>query len=150
MKIIVCSRREILEMKHPDELHAIISINDPDGSTPLKGINAKILILHFDDTVSATSWEESSAYDIYNRDCVLFDPYHARQIFDFFDKVKDLDTMIIHCAAGHSRSAAVASFLAQIIGQDNGEFYRMPRCPNVLIRNIMRNVWFERSGILIA
>lgn len=61
--------------------------------------------------------------DIYKEvdGAVLFNKEHAKQIFDFVEKNKDgVDTILVHCHAGQSRSAAVAAFLEKIyFGKDD-------------------------------
>lgn len=54
---------------------------------------------------------------------VLFDENMAEEIIDFIMKNTDVDTLLIHCYAGQSRSRAVALAAAVITGQtDTSEF----------------------------
>lgn len=51
----------------------------------------------------------------------VFTKEHARQIIDFSLKHKD-EPILVHCAAGISRSQAVALFIAKHIKKDNDLF----------------------------
>ena len=69
-----------------------------------------VLTLHFDDIVSEVEGAE------------LFGEEQAGRIIDFITAQKPLvDTLLVHCYAGQSRSRAVAAFAAELIGKERFE-----------------------------
>ncbi|QBJ02559.1 putative dual-specificity phosphatase [Pseudomonas phage Psa21] len=79
----------------------IISIGDPgEDLPPFACSHIDVLRIEVDDVDQDLGPEYT-----------LFDWHHARKIIQFADKYKD-DDIIVHCAAGVSRSAAVALFLS--------------------------------------
>ena len=69
---------------------------------------------------------------------ILFDDSHARQIIDFIEQNRNrVDTLLIHCYAGQSRSAAVGAFAMEYLGQDNTEFIKH-HTPNQYILETLR------------
>ena len=134
------------EMQEP---HAWISINDPDDTTslPINPFTEDVLTLHFDDMETADQWDIQQYNVIFKRNCVLFNKEMAEQIYNFFQKNKSVENLMIHCHAGISRSAGVGSFLSQVIGKN--DFMNPPHFPNILVRHFLRKVWLEKEGILI-
>jgi predicted protein tyrosine phosphatase len=75
----------------------------------------------------------------------LFSKYQAGLILDFADAAKDVDTMIVQCDAGISRSAAVGSFLTEYYGSDAKMFRAVNPCtvPNQFVLGVLHE---ERSA----
>jgi predicted protein tyrosine phosphatase len=151
MQIQVYSKRQA-ESISIDIPHAWISITQPnewawiDKQGQCKGI----LRLEFDDIISKDSWKELGYKELENRDAVLFSEEQAKQILAFVYQVKDgIDVLAIHCHAGISRSSGVASFIAQMLGLDHSIFMNPPKFPNSLVRNTLRKVYYEKTGIII-
>lgn len=147
MEIIVCSKRlaPLLNLAVP---HVWIKITNP--KIPHICVNnpftEDLLELEFDDVISRESWEDCGYHESEGRDCVLFDEKMAHKVLDFYDKWKNkVDAFYIHCAAGVSRSAAIASWLAELEGIDNTKFMMPPKYPNVLVRNLLRRASYERQ-----
>lgn len=148
MDIFVLSKKlaEKYEMQEP---HVWISISDPGDTTTLL-INPHtedVLRLYFDDMENYIEWERDGWDKIYKRDCVMFDMDMGYMVFDFFQKHKRCENLMIHCHAGISRSAAIGSFLSQILGKKN--FMDPPYFPNSHVRGILRRVWMEKTGLFI-
>ena len=80
---------------------AIISICNTDGSMVhlFKYNHDNVLNLDFDDV----------EYDVPEMGIVAITPRQAKLIVDFFEKHIDAKNFIVHCEAGISRSAAVAT-----------------------------------------
>jgi predicted protein tyrosine phosphatase len=53
---------------------------------------------------------------------VLFSDEMAQQIIDFIEKNRDVETLLVHCFAGQSRSRAVAAFAVEMLGGDNSKY----------------------------
>lgn len=70
-----------------------------------------VLTLYFDDTVTPVEG------------AVLFSEAHAAQIIDFINKNRAVDTLLVHCYAGQSRSRAVAAFAVKMLGADNRAYF---------------------------
>ena len=80
-----------------------------------------ILLLKFDD-INGRIFKiilekyEKRGYDIKKENFVYFSDNDAEAIIEFADRHKNIETMIIHCAAGISRSGATGCFLAEKYG----------------------------------
>lgn len=66
----------------------------------------------------------------------------GKQIFEFIKTNKDAVNFIVHCAAGISRSGAVAKFITEYFGGTDREFYFLNPYtkPNSRILNILRKL----------
>jgi len=81
-------------------------------------------------------------------------PYHgmsmdqAKEVVAFAEKHKDASLIIVHCAAGVSRSGAVGSFLAEYYGVDWEEFKCMnPQIsPNQYVLKLLRIAAQKKDG----
>jgi predicted protein tyrosine phosphatase len=73
-----------------------------------------------------------------------FDRDKARQIINFLDSLKNIEALIIHCAAGISRSGAVGVFACRYLNLDETEFRSQNKvCPNHWILGILS----EEAGL---
>ncbi len=119
------------EFAEKRDTYAIISIQD--SHTGGFGVHfapnhfcKDVLTLLIDDTVKEVDG------------AVLFNETHARRIIDFIKKNRDkVDTLVIHCYAGQSRSAAVGAFAMEYLGQDSSDFIQNHR-PNPYILKLLR------------
>lgn len=115
------------------DTYAIISIQDThtDGF----GIEFKknhfckdVLTLYFDDVVREVDG------------MTLFTEEMAHDIIEFVKKNRKVETMIVHCYAGKSRSRAVAASIAKHLG-GNCEKYFQTGVPNRFIFDTMEEAW---------
>lgn len=74
---------------------------------------------------------------------VLFSEKNAQQIIDFIEDYLYVDTLLVHCYGGQSRSAAVGAFAVKMLGGDNSEAFSK-RTPNMHIYKTLENAWEER------
>ena len=84
--------------------------------------------------------------DVYKkvRGTVPFNKDMANQIIDFLDKYDGkVDTLLIHCYAGQSRSRAVGAFARYFIGEDNTELINYGS-PNMMIYNTLMKEYKKR------
>lgn len=99
--------------------HAVISITDPESSDPNLRLNdycVGILRLKFHDT------EESTVRD--GKLLVPMSKEQAQSIVEFVVKnAKSVDSIVVHCEAGLSRSAGVAAALSLILRGTDKEFF---------------------------
>ena len=66
---------------------------------------------------------------------------HAHDILDFVTRYwSHVDTLLIHCDAGISRSSAVAAAIARLKFRDESEFLDEPFEPNPLVYRTIREV----------
>lgn len=71
-----------------------------------------VLTLYFDDIVKEVPG------------AVLFNDEMAEQIIAFINSHKDVDTLLVHCYAGQSRSRAVGAFAVKMLGGDNFRYFK--------------------------
>ena len=65
---------------------------------------------------------------------IHFEDDHAHDILDFVTHYwKRVDTLMVHCHAGLSRSPAVAAAIARLKWGDGSEFFEEPYLPNELV-----------------
>jgi len=64
----------------------------------------------------------------------------AVQLIDFIQEHREVDTLLIHCFAGVSRSRAVGVFAAEILGTEpvDEKYY------NTHVYNTLRRIWREK------
>jgi len=119
--------------------HVCISIRDPKTEKATLYPNLTRL-----DALYLDFWDvdrEHSAIGI--DEDVVFNKKHAKEILDFFIKyAHQVDTFVINCEAGISRSAAVGAALAKIHGYDNLIFFKK-FLPNSLVYGLLLIEWHE-------
>ena len=109
---------------------AIISIQDAQSNGfGFKFAKSKyckdVLTLEFDDVYKKV------------RGTVPFNKDMANQIIDFLNEYDGkVDTLLIHCYAGQSRSRAVGAFSQYFIGENNSELINYGS-PNMMIYNTL-------------
>ena len=118
--------------------YAVISIQDTHtggfGFTFSRNQFCKgVLTLYFDDIVRNVDG------------ACLFSSDQAESIIDFIQSNKDVETLLIHCYGGQSRSRAVAAFIVEMFGKDSGEYFRTGN-PNEYVYRTLKKVWAERVG----
>lgn len=121
-----------------NDTYAVISIQDThyDGF----GLEFKenefckgVLTLYFDDI------------DKKVKDAVLFDDDMALKIIEFVDKYDgEVDTIVVHCYAGQSRSRAVGGFVNYMVGFDNTELIKYGH-PNMFIYKTLMKAYKKWS-----
>ena len=91
-----------------------------------------VLTLYFDDIVTEVDG------------AVLFDDDMADQIIDFIElKKSKVDTLLIHCYAGQSRSRAVGAFAVKMLGGDNSKYF-IKNAPNMYVYDVLEATWIRR------
>ncbi|MBX3206277.1 MAG: dual specificity protein phosphatase family protein [Labilithrix sp.] len=131
MELFVYSRRA-LEAVQPHEVpHVIVSITSGPEDVARIRSNAHcrgILRLSFPDAEAASDKFPETA---------LFSPEHARKIWDFVLRHRDVERIVVHCDAGISRSAAVAAALARVLKGDDAEFLGGKYRPNMRVYRLL-------------
>lgn len=89
-----------------------------------------VLTLYFDDIVKDVEG------------AVLFSFKQAKQIIDFIRSNTEVDTLLVHCYGGESRSRALAAFAVKMLGGDNSQYFKTGR-PNEHVYNTLMKVWKE-------
>ena len=98
---------------------AVISIIDFNQNPIFDRDEYRVITLRFDDI------EDTIVGDGKYKGLILFSDFHAKKIFDFLAGVKHLtkiDTLLINCGAGISRSGAVARFARKYFGLNRDQF----------------------------
>jgi predicted protein tyrosine phosphatase len=132
MQIIVMSMEDVergeiagMQTRQPNSLFAVISIRDL-GARHIFVITQRakqtfgVLRLDYDDNEFGPK---------------AITPAQAKETADFIRQAASagVDVLCCHCKAGVSRSAATAAAAAEILGQNNDEFFRDPYFLNILV-----------------
>ena len=121
------------EMAEKKDTYVVISIQDTHtegfGFEFKKNKYCKdVLTLYFDDIVKEVEG------------AVMFNKDHAEKIIKFVKKNKAVDTLLVHCYGGESRSRAVCAFVAKMLGSDNSKYFETGH-PNQLVYDTLMEVW---------
>lgn len=132
---IVAERGELAETPY-----ILISIRDTDAPKIVHEYSncKEVLHLHFDDITPRQKDRFESI-----KDFVLFDQGMAEEIVDFVNK-HDVSNCYIHCTAGVSRSAGVASALSKHYNGDDMEYFKK-YVPNTYVNTVLFQVLLERD-----
>lgn len=134
----------VMEHYYPEGLEAnverkdtyvVISIQDTHtggfGVTFAESKTCKgVLTLYFDDIVKEVPG------------AMLFNDEMAEQIIAFIDSHKDVDTLLVHCYAGQSRSRAVGAFAVKMLGGDNSRYFK-GAIPNQYVYDVLEAAWIK-------
>lgn len=129
---------EAVEQGALTDTYAVISIQDSHtGGFGLQFTENQfckgVLTLIFDDIVT----EVDSA--------VLFSDEMADEILDFIEEHRaSVDTLLIHCYAGQSRSRAVGAFAVEMLGGDNSKYFEED-APNQYIYDVLESAWVKKQ-----
>lgn len=121
------------------DTYAVISIQDSHtGGFGVKFTENQfckgVLTLLFDDIVTEVDG------------AVLFDDEIAESIIDFIEKHKTMvDTLLVHCYAGQSRSRAVGAFAVEMLGGDNKRYFEEGNAPNMYVYDVLESAWVRRQ-----
>lgn len=120
-------------IKKLPENHVLISINqeEPEELFPLKIDRnlPEVLTLRFSDITKPLDYKGQMLYPINKKQTL--------QLLEFIEKYKDKN-FIIHCAAGISRSGAVAQFINETYGHSlKPEFWKVSH-PNNYVLYMLR------------
>ena len=120
------------------DTYAVISIQDThtDGfgfefveNKFCKGV----LTLYFDDIFKEVD------------NAILFSEDDAEEIIDFVLAHRNVDTLLVHCYGGESRSRAVAAFIVSMFGKDNSLYFITGR-PNEVVYKTLVEAWNKRKN----
>ena len=122
--------------QHSDT-YAVISIQDTHTQgfgfefTPSECCKG-VLTLRFDDIMRPVEG------------AVLFSPQMAEQVLDFVeDKRSEVDTLLVHCYGGQSRSRAVGAFITRMLGGDDSVYFESGN-PNEHVLETLEVTWIQR------
>ena len=121
MQFVVAGRRDIESGIPIRTAYVVISITDP-GSRPARIPRSAgfrdVLRLQFHDAIPLRSFSLPPEVVLMNED-------HARAIWQFVRKWREtVETIVVHCEQGMSRSPAVAAAICRALGGDDGWFFR--------------------------
>ena len=119
------------------DTYAVISIQDTHtggfGFTFQRSLCCRdVLTLYFDDIVREVPG------------AVLFSPEMAEEIIDFILKNRGVETLLVHCYGGESRSRAVAALACELTGGDREEYFKTGH-PNMVVYDTLRAVAVRRG-----
>lgn len=90
-----------------------------------------VLTLFFDDIVQRVEGAK------------LFSEEDAEDILDFLSAHKTVETLLIHCYGGESRSRAVAAWIVKHSGGDPAKYFQTGQ-PNLHVYETLEAVWQKR------
>lgn len=139
MHFVIEGREEIEAGVPVRTSYVIISITDP-GKRPARIPRATgfwdILRLQFHDAVPVTGFTLPSEIVLMNED-------HAKATWQFVQRwCNEVETIVVHCEQGISRSPAVAAAICKVLGDENVRFFG-EYMPNRYIYNLL--VWRSAS-----
>lgn len=139
MEIRVMSRRQAKRFTYSacNKNYAIISISDADDVENVFANNPRIkgiCRLWFDDVETG------------EKNCIT--EKDAGKILSFVDRIVNcVDLIVVHCAAGISRSAGVAAALMLILNGDDSIIFDDGRyCPNRTCYRMVLNQYFGKES----
>jgi len=120
-----------------DDTYAIISIQDSIhggfGFSFCENAFCKgVLTLYFDDIVMPVDG------------AVLFTEEDAKRIISFVQTHKDVESLVVHCYAGQSRSRAVAAFCTKLLTGKDSKYLGKTNY-NALVYDVLSRTWAESS-----
>lgn len=69
---------------------------------------------------------------------VMFSREQAEEVISFIDRNKDVETLLVHCYGGQSRSLAIGIFAAEMTGLGDETYFTHGRNPNRLVLEMLR------------
>lgn len=139
MKIIVLNRKETEKISEDGKSLFVISITDPEK--PLAKINVseeRILRLQFYDTEwKVPLLDGEFIYPMSKEDAI--------KIVNFINKnIQNIETLIVHCEAGISRSAGIGAAISNFFNKDDKEYFESYRyVPNRWCYRNVLNAFME-------
>ena len=123
------------EFAERKDTYAVISIQDTHtggfGFIFTKNCFCKdVLTLYFDDIVKDVDGVQ------------LFSKVQAMQVIDFVKRNTAVDTLLVHCYGGESRSRAVAAFVVRMLGGNNEKYFQTGK-PNEHVYKTLLKTWAE-------
>lgn len=133
--VTVCDRNQATGVTH-NKPWAVISIHNPGmDKVEFECPNNKgVLYLEFDDV------------DKVKEGAVAFTIADARKVWDFIQNLGDIDTLLIHCLMGLSRSPGVAAAIDKVLVGDDKHWFAT-KTPNRRVFRCMLHVANERGLI---
>lgn len=141
-----------LEALYDHENVAVISITNSEDE-PIVARSQKYLPLVFDDlrpstAGTATAWDSEILVNIRNSQPMTYK--QAMLLHYFIEQLpKEVDTIIVHCSAGISRSGGVARFLSETLPGVNEERFAKdnPQIqPNTWVHDLLWATYWERQN----
>lgn len=141
MNIIITDREGIQRGVPVRSSFVVISISDPGRPRPrvkrMSGLR-DVLYLAFHDTEPSPRLRTPASI-------VPMTVDHARQILQFARKHRGIETVVVHCEQGMSRSPAVAAALSTIYGLDATKILREYQ-PNQYVYELLLRVHREEAN----
>lgn len=141
MEFVVAGRKEIERGIPVRTAYVVISITDP-GSRPARIPKSAgfrdVLRLQFHDAIPLKIFRLPP-------DVVLMNEDHAESIWQFVRQWQEtVETIVVHCEQGMSRSPAVAAAICDALGGDNRWLFQ-EYFPNRYVYNLMAEAVVSRE-----
>ena len=144
MKIIVTDRFGIEAGIQIQNAYVVISIHDPSRSpanVPRQANLRDVLVLSFNDADPAAYATEGGPPDVQP-----MTSEQAARVWDFVDRHRsEIETIVVHCEGGYSRSPAVAAAIAEGLGLDHRRFLQN-YMPNQHVYHTMLDAFDARQA----
>ena len=127
------------ELASRSDTYAVVSIQDSHtggfGIRFEKSLFCKdVLTLYFDDIEDEVEG------------AVLFNENMARSIIDFINRNRSVDTLLLHCYGGLSRSRAAGAFAVWMLGGNNEEYSKNASYNQRVYTTLMKVYLNEYTG----
>lgn len=121
MNFVVVDRWQVQRGVAIDHPYIVISITDPEmpeARIRADGLCRAVFRFRFHDAEPGGRFADPETI-------VLMMPEDAREIWSAVQQHRDhVETILVHCEAGISRSPAVAAAICRALGQDDSSFFR--------------------------
>lgn len=137
MDIVVCNREQVERGLRIGKPFILVSITDPGAppvDLPLDPLRLAVLRLAFDDARPGDQPPDEE------QTLRLMTAKDSRAIWNFVSDLRDVETLIVHCGAGWSRSAAVGAAVAYVFDDEAEKFFRDLSPNEYVFRLMLRTV----------
>jgi predicted protein tyrosine phosphatase len=132
--IVMSQERAESEIVDVPYIHISVCSPGSDGAIlPDNENRIDVLRLCFHDIESSTDPKDLGMKFLkrYGIEPRLFNAEDAQAIFDFLEKHKEAETIVVNCEAGISRSAGIAAAIAKVRNGDDEQYFKRYH-PNLL------------------
>lgn len=140
--------RDFMMLDHEKYKLNCISIRDSSRPLPLRDASDRFLPLNFDDLDP----DEHSGFGRWTEKYSIFDDKQAREVVDFLESIRHRsqeEWLVVHCAAGVSRSAAIGLWAVRYFALNEESFRKIHTWirPNKYVTKLLDKALLEKTKL---